>query len=882
MSKRVFTNERETGKDLRDNILREQVNLTVQHLPTMQSASFIVALVLAFLVRKSVFHLNIVLWIAMVLLVVVSRIIFFIRFVKLRKTPFDGHYWGNVFVALALISGIIWGLSAFIIFPAGNQGLIALFVLVMASLSASTLGSHSALRFCPAAWAGPVMLLYAIRCFMEGGEFGYALSFLVVLYLGTILRYSFNLNSAISSAISLKFENLELLEDVRKAGEALEKKVDERTAELQQVNESLIQQFEERRRSEDEVRRAKEFLENVFKTSGDGLIVTDAHGYIVRINNKALQLFGYPEQEMLGKHIAEFAADNYNDYADMPPNMELLLKKDFIENYESEHQRKDGTWFTAERNIIIMKDGEGSPVGAVASIRDITERKKAEKKLTNLASAIEQAEEMIFILDASGAIEYANPAVEKIGGFHREELLGKTPFSGKRGVYDRGFTGPVWGKINAGHTWSGHISETKKDGSPCEIDLTIAPVRDATGAIVNFVAIGRDVTRELKMEARLRQSQKMEAIGTLAGGIAHDFNNILGAILGYAELSLDETEEGSSVEYNLKQILKSSMRARDLVRQILAFSRKDMEGRKPVNINSIIKEAVRLLRASLPSTIEIRTHISEQAGMVNSNPTQLHQLLMNLCTNAAQAMSGNGGQLVIALTPVFLAEGDSAVNPDMHPGPYVQLTVRDTGTGIDPKIIDRIYDPFFTTKEVGKGTGMGLAVVHGIVKSHEGSIQVESEPGRGSTFNVLLPAVAAQPQEHREEEKPLPRGSERILFIDDEKNLIDVGKGQLESLGYRVTAMQSSLEALDVFQKDPPAFDLVITDQTMPGITGDNLAKKLMAVRADIPVILCSGYTELVSEDRVRELGIKAFLMKPLKRREMAQVIRNILDDKAN
>ncbi len=388
----------------------------------------------------------------------------------------------------------------------------------------------------------------------------------------------------------------------------------------------------------------------------------------------------------------------------------------------------------------------------------------------------------------------------------------------------------------------------------------------------------RDITERKKMEAQYRQSQKMEAIGTLAGGIAHDFNNILAAIMGYTELSIEDSARGISVQHNLDQILKSAIRARDLVRQILAFSRKDMEARAPLQVSPLIKEAIKLLRATLPATIDIRETISRQSGLINANPTQIHQVLMNLCTNAAHAMSENGGVLEIGLSSVFLAERQAADYHDLPEGAYVKVTVSDTGTGIDPHFIDRIFEPFFTTKEFGKGTGMGLAVAHGIVKSCGGDIWVRSNPGKGTTFDVLLPELTDAALEAAPEPPPLLTGTERILLVDDEKMLLDVGQSMLKSLGYQPTVMLSSKSALEWFQKDPDCFDLVITDMTMPHMTGDKLAEKLMHIRPGIPVIMATGYNEKISEEIVRALGIKALIMKPFNRREISQTIRSVLD----
>jgi nitrogen-specific signal transduction histidine kinase len=392
------------------------------------------------------------------------------------------------------------------------------------------------------------------------------------------------------------------------------------------------------------------------------------------------------------------------------------------------------------------------------------------------------------------------------------------------------------------------------------------------------VAVKRDVTEEVKLETKLRQAQKMEAIGTLAGGIAHDFNNILSLIMGYTELAMHNVSEGSRVRDNMDKVFKASERARDLVKQILAFSRHTEQEQKPVQIHLIAKESLKLLRPSFPTTIEIRQNITS-TGTVMADPTQIHQVIMNLCTNAYHAMSDKGGILEVSLTDVELDSDYTAKHLDTHPGPYLKLTVSDTGHGMKKKVLNRIFDPYYTTKEKTGGTGMGLAVVHGIVKSHGGVITVYSEPGKGSTFNVFLPRTeSAEGVVEPEEIIPLPIGKERILFVDDEPFIVDIGKGMLEHLGYTVVTRTSPIEALEAFKAMPDKFDLVITDMTMPKMTGDELAKELMKIRSDIPIILCTGFSELINEEKAKAMGIRAFVMKPVVQRELANAVRKALD----
>ena len=385
-------------------------------------------------------------------------------------------------------------------------------------------------------------------------------------------------------------------------------------------------------------------------------------------------------------------------------------------------------------------------------------------------------------------------------------------------------------------------------------------------------------TREKEqLEQELRQAQKIEALGTMSGGIAHDFNNILAAIIGFTELLEGHTSEGSRDAHHLHRIMEAGIRGRELVRQMLTFSRKAEQEKKPLALSSIVKETVKLLRATTPSTIGIRVNASKEA-LVLGDPTQIHQVLMNLCTNAVYAMQEKGGNLDIELSDYTVSPSNG--DPQgIAPGLYVKLIVRDTGTGIPADIMDKIFDPFFTTKGVGEGTGLGLSVVHGIVKQHDGSITVISELGKGSTFTVYFPRITGDLKADALHGDETPTGSERILFVDDEEALVEMGEDILAELGYEVTSRMSSRDALGLLEEDPSRFDLVITDQTMPEMTGVDLAKEILALRADMPIIMCTGFSHTVDADKAKTAGIKAFAMKPLTKKEIARTIREVLDE---
>jgi len=410
----------------------------------------------------------------------------------------------------------------------------------------------------------------------------------------------------------------------------------------------------------------------------------------------------------------------------------------------------------------------------------------------------------------------------------------------------------------------------------------LTPIRGREGNPIGVQGMVEDISEAKRLEEQLVQAQKMEAVGTLAGGIAHDFNNILAAILGYAELANLDLARDSKASKSIQQCIQATQRAKELVKQILAFSRQGKQERRVLNLRPLIREGLKLLRSSLPSTIDIQEKMAGDAGLVAADPTQVHQILMNLCTNSAHAMNERGGVLEIGLENVDRPQsGPPGANGESLQS-YVRLTVRDTGHGMTPEVLKRIFDPYFTTKEVGRGTGLGLAVVHGIVKSHGGLIAVSSEEGKGTAVEVFLPRVQDS-RKAQEAGKPdlLPLGGrERILLVDDEATIVEIGKGVLEHLGYRVETRTRSHEALALFRERSQDFDLVITDMTMPQMTGDELAREVLKIRPDMPVVLCTGYSEKISEEKAKEMGIREFAMKPLVISDFARTVRRALDEK--
>ena len=535
---------------------------------------------------------------------------------------------------------------------------------------------------------------------------------------------------------------------------------------------------------------------------------------------------------------------------------------------------------------------EGEKTSVVGTFQDITERKQVEehlreteKKYRELAESLPQ---VIFEVDLDGTLKYVNQTVYQLFGYTPEEIArgfnvleAFIPEDREQVALD------IMLNIQGQGLGRREYTAVRKDGTrfPAGVHANrILRGQTATGVrgiLIDLTKTKRAEEEKKKLEIQLQQAQKMEAIGALAGGIAHDFNNILSAIIGYTELAR-LNGNASTIENELNQVLIAANRAKDLVKQILAFSRQTDEERMPVSVAMVVKEAIKFLRATIPTTIEIKSRIDKNSGAVLANSVELHQIIMNLCTNAVHAIGDRGGVLEVEVRNAEIEHTQINNFVELEMGSYVLVSVKDTGYGMTPDVIKRIFDPYFTTKEKGVGTGLGLAVVHGIVKKSGGAIQVESEPGKWTVFyiylpriNMTLPIKAAQP-------KPIEGGPERILFVDDEKMLVDIGEQALRRLGYHVVSRTSSIEALELFKAKPDYFDLVITDQTMPGMTGDALARELLRIRPNLPVIICTGYSQTIDHERAKKIGIKALVEKPMLMDEIAAAVRKVLNKDAN
>lgn len=513
------------------------------------------------------------------------------------------------------------------------------------------------------------------------------------------------------------------------------------------------------------------------------------------------------------------------------------------------------------------------------ALQEARHRRRALEELNQFKTTLDQTLDCVFMFRPDRLrFHYVNQGVVDLFGYSREELLEMTLMDLDPEL-DEASVRSILKPLILGETPSITLETVhrRKDRSLVPVELFLQYI-SPPGEPDRCVAIVRDITERKRLESQFRQAQKMEAIGSLAGGIAHDFNNILSAIIGYNELAILKLGEAQPVRGYLDEVARAAERARNLVSQILTFSRGVEHTHAPLEIRPIVREALNLLRATLPSTIEFRQNLQPDCGVIFGDPTQIHQVIMNLCTNAFQAMADRSGVLAVQLDVTNIDKQLAAAEPDLAPGRYVRLTVTDTGHGIPPEHLDKIFDPFFTTKPVGEGSGLGLATVHGIVKNHGGAIKVYSEVGAGTTMHVYFPRVESEAAMDAATTGPVPQGrGERILLVDDETPLVAMNCELLQKWGYRVTGRTESPAALEAFLADPGGFDLIMTDLTMPGMTGLELARRVMAIRPDLPIVLMTGFSEASTLEKARLMGIREFILKPAGSRELAKCIRRVL-----
>jgi len=709
--------------NIREAIGREQLRLVMQHVPTMQAAAIVVALVLSYVARGIVPRGNILYFILLVSAVSASRVILYRRFLIVSTKPFEARNWKSAYLLLALLSGVVWGSSAFLILPSGNASLLALFLLVMTSLSASTTVSHSSVKWAPAAWIVPALLLYTARCLLDGGEYGTLLAFLIVLYLVVMLQYSLKHHGSIASTIALRFENLKLLE---------------------------------------ESRRGEERMRVILDSTDDGILAVDASGKTIFSNKRFSELWRIPQS----------LADTRDDNAMLEFVLEQLADPDgflrkvkqlygTVEIDDDTIRFKDGRLFA--RYSMPLMDG-GAVIGRLWSFRDITERKQAEEE-------------------------------------------------------------------------------------------------------------------KERLRAQLQQAMKMEAVGRLAGGVAHDFNNLLTAIMGNVSLARMKLSPSDPAGGLLAEANKAAESAASLTQQLLAFSRKQIIKPKALDLNILIADMNKMLVRLIGENIDLKTFPGGDLGAVKVDAGQFEQILVNLAVNARDAMP-EGGKLLIETANVDLDEAYRVSHPYVRPGRFVRLSVSDTGHGMSAEVRRRIFEPFFTTKPKGTGTGLGLATIYGVVKQANGSIEVYSEIGKGTTFKIYLPRVEGEAAGPPESFPPMEllEGSETVLLVEDEEVVRDLGVRILAGLGYSVMHAGNGDEAIALAREHAERIDLLLTDVVMPGMSGRELADRLTPIHPETRVLFTSGYTDnAIVHHGVLDEGV-SFIGKPYTLSGLAKKVREVLD----
>jgi PAS domain S-box-containing protein len=633
--------------------------------------------------------------------------------------------------------------------------------------------------------------------------------------------------------------------------------------------------------AEEELRESERKYRSIFENAVEGFFQSTPEGRFITVNPAFAKMTGYTSAEELVFSITDIAKQFYVNPEDRNRLKQLLNEAGFVEHFVFEARCKDSSHIWGSYNIHAIYDHNGKIIRYEGSMTDITEQKQAETERSQLVTAIEQTAELIAITALNGTIQYTNPAFENITGYSRQEAVGNNPRLLKSGLHDPSVYQKLWDTILSGNRWTGQFINKRKDGAIYTSECSISPVKDSKGNLLNFIWIAKDITNELELEKRILQSQKMESIGALAGGIAHDLNNILFPISGLSELLLDDMPAGSPEHKSIEQIHRSANRGSEMIKQILSFSRQSNPQKLPIRIQPILQEVLQLVRASIPMNININNDIKADCGMVLADPTQVHQIVMNLITNAYHAVEGSAGTIKLELTEVDFQK-DDLHDIMTKSGKYACISVGDNGTGIDLSLIDKIFEPYFTTKKQGKGTGLGLSVVHGIVKDHGGDIRVISDVGKGTVFHVYLPLL-----EDAKDSKPVdinsthPTGNESILVIDDEAPIATMMRMMLEKMGYQVTIRTNSRDALDTFRTNPNNFDLVITDRGMPNMTGEQLVHEFLSIRPGIPIIFCSGFYEDSNEKTVRNMGVKGLLQKPVSISDLAGMARKVLDEAA-
>jgi len=659
--------------------------------------------------------------------------------------------------------------------------------------------------------------------------------------------------------------------------DGLERLVEDRTAQLVVANELLRREIDDRERAEQEIRRSEQRYRTLVDQAPVGILSVGTDGTITEVNQKLLEILGSPSAE---------ATKSINMFT-FPPLVQAGISSFFkrcldecrVDSCEIPYTSAWGTHSYLRFLVRPLKDTEGNIYGCQAVIEDFTEKKTAEDRLRLLATAVEQSAESVVITDTSGTIEYVNPAFEQITGYSQQEVIGQNPRILKSGEQDSAFYDRLWRTIAAGEVWSGILVNRRKDGSLYHEDAIISPVRAPQGEIVNYVAVKRNITREVDLRNQLFQAQKMEAVGTLAGGIAHDFNNLLTIMQGYTELVLVDMDGKSPGFPELQAVMHAAGRGAELVKQILTFSRKVETSFRPTNLNREVQKAQELLSRTIPKMISVQLNLANDLKYVNADPGQMEQVIVNLAVNAKDALPDTGGKIVIETRNLYLDDEYCRMHIEARPGHHVLLSFWDSGEGMAKEVLDHIFEPFFTTKKPGEGTGLGLAMVFGIVKGHGGHVTCQSKPGAGTTFNVFLPAIVEKERTPVSATLQMPAfGSETILVVDDEEVIRELGRRLLTRAGYKVLTAGTGTEALEIYRSQREEIALILLDLIMPEMGGKQCFEKLLKLDPNVKVLFASGYSADTVIEESSQGAAKGFVAKPFDIKKFLKTVRDVLD----
>lgn len=633
---------------------------------------------------------------------------------------------------------------------------------------------------------------------------------------------------------------------------------------LEEQNAVLDREIRERQKSESHTRASEEKLSAIFNALSSPIFLVDREGRLLAHNSVFSMLFDGSRKTLIGLSLGEFIpAEAYETgWEHARKVFDTQVSEIFILSY------KDHSW---DVRIYPVRGTSGSVPCITILATDITEFLHNEDERRLLETSINNAAESIVITDQEGRIEYVNPSFEEQTGYSRLEVMGRTPAILKSGKQDAAYYRELWQTIKNGEVWRGRFINRRKDGTLFYENATISPITREDGVIEHFVAVKRNITREYQLEQQLRQSQKIEALGTLAGGIAHDLNNVLAIILGRGELALEMLEEGHPGRESLETIIRTATRSSKLIKHLLMFTRQGTSEQGSLCVAPLIKEQIKVIRSFIPSNVQLVENIAVDKEIIIADPSEIQQIVVNILNNANHAMKPDGGTLEISLESCTLKDAYIAQTGMLKPGDYIRLRVRDTGCGMTDDVLKRIFDPFFTTKEVGEGTGLGLPMVHGSVLRSGGQIDVSSTPGQGSTFDIYWPEAPPEALSEPETHERVSGKGITVLVIDDLSDFNDLLAMNLSNRGYVVRAFSEVMEALDYFKENAPAIDVAVVDYMMPGMNGKELAEVMHAVRPDLPVILLSGYASGITNINAHEHGFAAMLDKPVEIEELSR-----------